>query len=281
MRAISTVVDVTVCLLLLTAAVGVLTIPRSDPPAVPVDETAGVLGSSTATIDYALPFEGRIREAAADPRPVRRRAAGTIAALLGQAAVTNVTIAGSHISFGTGEFRRRVRRAARRATSWVADPIRVDAVWTPYRDAPVGGRVAIGPRPPPGVDVRAATLRVPAPVPPVSRPTTAADREALARTVARITIRALFPPRRLRVSLAGIGPERVAIAARYRSAAGALGVSLPELTPDATRAANRRLVAALGDRLATDMRRQFSGVDDAASALRTGFVRVTVRGWPR
>jgi len=161
-RAVSTVVDVAVCLLLVGAAALTLTgapIAEPDPATGRAEELASTLAGSTGTVVYA--DAGR-----------ERTARGTLAGLLAAAAVTNRTPA-------TGDgFRQAVANATRPALGAREWRGQVTATWRPYEGADPGGTVVVGPTPPPGVDVHAATTGVPSGLDPRRRAIlTEADRD--------------------------------------------------------------------------------------------------------
>lgn len=160
-RAVSTVVDVCLCLLLVSASVVTLfAAPAAgdDPAAGTADELASTLAGGTTTVRY---------EGTAERRAVH----GTYAGLLATAARTNRTpgtAARTNRTPKTGErFRAAVRNATRRLLSGDGWRGRVRATWRPYRGAGVTAVVA-GPSPPPGADVHAATTSVPSGLRPVA-----------------------------------------------------------------------------------------------------------------
>jgi hypothetical protein len=285
MRGISTVVDVTVFLLLVSAAVATVTLPVARQPAVPVSPTAEVLGVATADLQYVAGSPATPSLTQPGTEAFERRANGTVAALLAAAAVSNVTVDGRTLLPGGAEFRAAVANATRRVTGWVADPIRVDARWQPYPGAPLAGHVGVGPVPPPTADVRLATLTIPAPMDPVTdrgRQATRRGFDAVATAVARATVDALLPPRRTRVALQSAGRTRLFVRERYRAVAAGLRTGVSRFLEEAeTTAANRVLARALAERLAADMRERFDTPAAAARAVEMGTVRLTVRGWPR
>lgn len=275
-RGVSTVLDAALCLLLVSASVATLVwmppdTPSSDPDS--ADETATLVGTTTARVNYTLP---------AGDTTVERSAQGTLAELLADAAVANATLDGRPLWNGSDAFERRVAAAVERA---VADPsvsVSVRATWEPYPDAPLRGTVHAGERPPPDADVHVATLTVPSGAPP-----TAADApEAagygyrhLASVVAHGTVATLFPPEESRVALRG-SRTAATTADRYRRAATLLGTDVAVSGRNGGRA-NLRLTAALEDRIADEFERRFDSPRAAASAVSVGEVRIVVRTWER
>lgn len=168
MRAISTVLDVSLCLLLVTASA--LTLvgtplaseqgPGLDSNSDTADETAEALTTTTAQVTYAVGDRNRT-------------AHGTLAGLLAAA-----TLADGE-SGSTTAFRRavteRVRRALRRfevvfRRSDVSMQVVADSMLnsdsmpefdsTPDPDSTPDGRIVAGPTPPPDADVHAARIEV-------------------------------------------------------------------------------------------------------------------------
>lgn len=212
-RAVSTVLDVSACLLLVSAAVLTLLqapVAGPDPAADRAAEVATTLSGATATVSY--PSGGG-----------RRRAHGTLAGLLADAAVSNATP-------DTGvPFRAAVENATRPLlgdTGWRGQVV---VTWQPYAGAEAA-TVSVGDDPPPGVDVHVATTTVPSGVAPA--------REEAARAAER----------------RGFDGVAAVVAAR---------------TPGESSE----------DDVAADLADRHDSPDGAATSLRLGQVRLTVRTW--
>jgi hypothetical protein len=247
-RAVSTVLDVTVCLLLLSAAVGTLLL--ADPLSVDhsADETAEQLAVTTAT--------------ASDPGgATARRVYGTHAELLARAAVGNLTIAGQPVAPTTDGFRAAVRERVDRVLDRAPARTAVTARYRPYPGAPIEGRVTVGPVPPERATVSTARLSVPLAVggdrtdPPHSF-------DALARGLSDAILRHALNPR-MRTD-----GRSARLAERTRAYDRALG--------DPAADARRRALARV---LARDLRDRFATPTAAAAAIRSAVVRVVVREW--
>jgi hypothetical protein len=268
MRGISTVVDVAVFLLLVSAAVLTLSLaPGAPPEDLGADETAELLASSTATVGYELHGAGR-------------RAHGTVGGLLARAAVANASIGGRELSTASDGFERLVRHETRRLLA-APHTTRVTVRWAPYPDAPVRGTVRVGTRPPPTADVQLATVTVPAAIP-AARPgtTAAAGYERIATATAESVADGFLPADRFRAAWDRDGPASRVTARRLATLASATGAPVEaELDAGNVSAARERVTAALGRRLAADMRQQFDSPADAAGAVRTATATVTVRRW--
>lgn len=269
MRAISTVLDVTLCLLFVSAAVGTVVFGPA-----PVEETdsatptATTLTSSTATVEYEI-------------RGHNRTAHGTLATLLGRAALVNASLEGTDVAAFDDAFVSAVRQEI---TAAVPAPNRtqVVALWTPYRGAPIRGTVTVGTEPPPGVEVTAATVSVPVPVAKVKTvsASTPSVYDALGMALAARVTDALLPASRLDASAGTESPAAMASTRRYRAIADALGTSVTEpLANGDIETAHTTLTAALATRFSRDLERRFRTADAANEATRTGTVTLTVRRW--
>lgn len=270
MRAISTVLDVAVFLLLVSAAVATVAYaPAQERPDVSSGETAAVLATTTATVEYDL-------------RGDRRESHGTLAALLGRATVANATLDGVSVAPFTGDFVATVGEEVRSVLS-APNRTQISAQWTPYPGAPVRSRVVVGPSPPPGVDVAASTLTVPGPV----RAVDTAELERapggyrpVARAVATAVTETLLPTTRFDASLGRASPTRRSSVSRFRTVGLTLDVSVrPELAAGNVSAAHGTVTRALAGVLAESLASEFASPSEAHDAVRTGVVRVTVRRW--
>ena len=256
----STVLDVAICLLLVGVAVGTLVaaVPDGDRHStVDGDPDATSVGTVTATVPVADGHETH----------------GTLARHLARASVLSATLEGERLL--DSSYPGATRRAVERRT---ADRVRITARWRPYPDAPLAGRLAVGPRPPSTADVAATRLSVDSGM---NAPSGVDSNESLAAAVAEAYIERLFPPARTRIRLVD-RRTAPATADRYRSIAGVLGADVDEPLVDALpRQANERLAAELADRLAAELR---SGAASEASSSvpdggGTGRVEIVVRRW--
>lgn len=281
-RGASTVLDVCLFCLLVGGAVAALaTLPAPDDrrSGDRADETATALGRTTAAVEYEL----RPPEDAGLDAGLERSDHGTVAGLLARAAVANATLDGDRLDPSRRAFVASVAdRTAGLLPTLVPDAnVGVTAVWRPYEGAPLSGRVHAGGRPPGTVDVHAATLSVPSgtPVDPAALDD-ARTHEAVARAVAAAAIRGPYPAASSRRTLRSDGAPGAIAAGRYAHLASVLGVDV-DGPLDAGRAGrvNERLIAALADRLAGDLRERFADPAAAKAAVRVGSVTVVVRTW--
>lgn len=159
MRAVSTVLDASLCLLLVTASALTLagtpldseSSPELDPDPEPdtADEIAEVLTTTTARVTYAV--GGR-----------NRTAHDTLAGLLAAAALADAEGASTAVSqsASTNTFQRAVTAKVSRALRHSDVGVQVVADSNPGRDSALGSRVVAGGSPPPNADVHAAEVEV-------------------------------------------------------------------------------------------------------------------------
>ncbi len=285
-RGVSTVLDVTVCLLLVSASVlVVVTAERPDrSDATGADHAVELLGATTATVEYSLAPGARRADRSLVAFPMTegdafdRQSHGSLADLLARAAIANATVDGRPISHAGDDFERAVANATRRRLGGLDQEWQVVATWEPTGEGPVRGQVTVGDTPPASTDVHAASVRVA--VGPVVDTAAPDDWKDLAYRTASRTIGTLFPPDRSHLALLGDYPGDRLTAYRYRRAAGVLGTGLDgTLDEAATRRANQRLTAALAGRVEPALQRRYDSPDAAADATAPGTVVVTVRTW--
>ena len=286
-RAMSTVADVTVFLLFVGAAAGTLVsgVGVEKPAATtnPAAEQASTLATSTASVEYDLVVPPSDRRTPPDNATRRERTShGTVAELLGEAAMSGITVDGERVSSAGTDFESRVAAATRDRLHSRGHRTSVRVTWAPYPGSPVSGEYRVGDRPPDSVDVRAATVTVPSGMENVSQPAHEAAKtngyDGVATVVARSVIDGLFPPTQSRYALRGDYPSDVLLAARYERMADLTGTSVAVERQSAVEM-NRDLTAALAARLQTDLRSRYDSPADAARAVRVSRVRVTVRTW--
>lgn len=289
----STTLDVALCLLLVSA--GALTLATAerppdaaDPATARAPATVETLATTTDTVEYTLApgakraNDSLVRFPVTEGPEFERARSGTAASLLAAATVEGVAVDGERLTRTHDGFRRRVRAAVARD---VGPRVQVVAVWRPYPGAHVGARTVVGPSPPAGATVHAATLDVPIGVP-GARPNATAAVEAgdgyagVANVVAARLVAGLFPPRRADIALHGDYPVTALMRYRYRRAARLYGADLEaDLAARDPSAANRKLADAVSRRVERDLRREFDSPAAAARAVRLDEVHVVVRTW--
>lgn len=309
----STLLDVSLCLLLVSgAAATVVTSTPSSPAVTPdaavrADDVATVLATGTARVEGA---SGADDATATEAAP--RVAHGTFAQHLAAVAVRSTAVgvrstagratspaatartgnaAGAAAHDGTGSVASHdaVLDAVRRVL-----PPRTQVVvsWRPYPNASVGSRLRVGLSPPPSATVHAASQGLPSGIDSGSEAAVdAADDgfDGVADVVAGRLVAGLFPTRHVAVALDAGGPDARRVRARYRRLgreldvdADALGVVTGRGDPPSAAevaAANRALAAPLAARIERDLRATFETPDVAARAVRTERVDLVVRTW--
>lgn len=259
-RAVSTVLDVTLCLLLIGAAVATLAFAVSDTEGTTTpdaDGTAGILATATASV----PSAGE-----------HRTGHDTLAGHLGRAAVTNASI-------GDEELTESNYPAAVVDETASVTPRRtaITARWKPYPDSPLVGAAHVGAEPPPEASVAVTTMTLDSGIEsPQQKPDSF---ETLSRRLAETYIAWLFPPERTRARLVD---RRTAppTAERYQAVAEPMKTDISEPLAGAnTRAANDVLAAALATELEADLQKRYDTPTDAHEDVRIDAVEVVVRRW--
>lgn len=150
MRAVSTVLDATVFLLLVTASASTLTgtfpaTPTDRIAAESADETVETLATSTARVSYAVGDQDRT-------------AHDTLAGLLASAARADAGAVSPDAR--SAAFVRAVTDEVNRTLGRVGVGVQVWTRWSSSGSAPTDGRLAAGRTPPSDADVHAAELVV-------------------------------------------------------------------------------------------------------------------------
>lgn len=285
-RGLSTVVDVAVFLLLVSAAATTLTLPTEPTPVPDATPARTVVATTTASVTYSLApgvraaTEGEPRGDTGSPE-FRRYAHGSVGGLLADAAVRNVSIDGQPVTHTADGFVRAVAATTANATG---PRTHVRATWRPFVGAALGGQVRAGTPPPADARVASETLVVDSGVT-VRRERTlrAANRAGyagVARVVAAATVRTLVPVDGMRLALHGDYPVDRLAEHRYRRLGVLLNANVsPAVADGRPGPANAALRASLAERFERAMRDRFETPQAAARAVRVGRLRVVVRRW--
>lgn len=283
-RGVSTVVDVTLFLLFVGAAAAALVGAGGlEPPSpgTPAAEEAELLATSTATVEYAVAPAADPPDWTTNPAESRQRTAhGTLAELLGEAAMSAVRVNGARLSTAGTGFEAAVANSTRTRLRESGQRHDVRVRWEPYRNAPMNATMRVGERPPPSADVHAATVTVPSPM-----ASAADDRagprsyEGVANRLAASVVGGLFPPRQAQLALDGGYPSNQLTSHRYRRLAALTGAGA--VSPDSTAATelNTELTGALTETFERDMRERFGSPAAASASVRAGRITITVRTW--
>jgi len=278
----SAALDACLCLLLVSAAA--LTVASAPTPDTTVsgdadraDAVAETLAATTADVPYRLqPVPGSHDDGSPE---FDRVAHGTLASLLADAAVRTVRVDDEALT-GTSEgFASAVRETV---SERLPKRTRVVVRWKPYPGSSLGRQFAVGPAPPADADVHAETVRAPAGVSGPSSVSTAAESgfNALGRSVADSLVAGLFPPAKGRLALADDAPLDDLVRHRYRRAGEVYEVETEAaIERGDTHAANRRLAASMGERVAEELQGEFDDPAAAADSLELHTVEISVRTW--
>lgn len=300
-RAVSTPVDVALCLLLISASVLTLTMyidadERGSEPGA-ADRTAETIAATTVSITYSLEPAVRADDTGAfadlaeyDAEALTRVAHGPAGGLLADAAVANLTVGDDRVSREGADFERGLEDAIRGTLPADANGVHVVAVWTPYAGSAIQGRATVGASPPADADVTAATLTVPSGAPAVGADAIdvagVRDYDEVATVVARAVVDGYVPPEASQRSLESSGVDRALAVYRYeRFAAATDGIDPDDVEDELDRsggdaaAANAALIDALADTIADDLENRYDDPEAAARAISTGDVTLVVRRW--
>ncbi len=299
-RAVSTVVDVGLALVIVSAAALTLAMaPASEESgdADAADDLATVVATTTAEVEYEVKRPAVTDGGSASPyllfppgpgepstpleQPRGRTTGGTVAGLVAEAAVANVRVDGRELSGSTDDFEAAVEATTLDAVADDDVRVQVRAVWRPFPGSGVEGTFVAGDDPPPDADVHAATLDVPGPAAGIDEPAyNDSERgfEELARALAERTVAGLYPPEQNRLALTDTGVRRTIAVERYNRMTVQLHVPTGS-PPSSATAANEVLVDALASRFEGKLRDRHDSPAAAAEAASVGTVVVTVRTW--
>lgn len=317
-RATSTTLDVTLCLLLVSAAVGVLATtgpPADDHDVATADRVADRLATTTVTVTYRPaprgsgdPTADAVAEGT-DSDGTPRTVHGTPATLLARAAVADLRARPGGTGPGPSSVRRlaprppgsyghAVRNHTRDTIADVGAAVNVTARYAPLADPAVtketefAGAVAVGPTPPAAVDVSVVRVSVPVGTSAIATDAAlerAADSggfEALSAVLADGTLDSLLPPPRTRWGVRDDG-TRALVAARYRALAESLGgdvaraVGVDETNSPSVGVTRDALATALAARYEEALRARYDSPAAAANATDPTVVTLTIRTWSR
>lgn len=306
-RGVSTVADVSLALVLIVAAMGVLvafaeTDQREHDP-VETEYTAQAIAGSTTNASYTVSeaIEAHFRDHRNGDNPydeedLERASHGPVAAQVADIAVANVTIAGQRLSRETAEYERALEQEVQTRLLGSRFETSISATWAPVEGAGLSGTVTIGEHPPPDADVSTRTFTVASGVPDARESAVEAvdgPREygAVARAVANATVAGLFPELETQRALERTGVEYHLTRYRYERLATVLDGNrsvfeqhdwLDPSSADAE-AANAYLGTRLAEVLESELDalhgERYASATDAARAVSTDTVTITVRTW--
>ncbi|WP_436923067.1 DUF7284 family protein [Halosimplex amylolyticum] len=314
-RGISTVVDVTFALLLVSASIAVLGVfltdsERTHDP-MEADRTAETLAATTKSLTYSLePVRSEANFDHDSDFNYERSTHGTLTGLLADAAVTNAQFpdggpstaydpdSPTHLTKAGENFDDAVDGAVRDALTSADGDAHVVAVWKPYHDSAIEGRVEAGADLPSGVDTSTATLTVPSKMPSLDE----AELErafrmdgytGVSRLIAEAIVEGYFPPTETQLALERDGFGRELVVYRYHRMAevtdygdfdenpGVLTGDHPISRTQADAAsANSDLQAELQSMIRQELDDKYPrDAETIASAVSVGEVKITVTTW--
>lgn len=314
-RGVSTVVDVALCLVLVSAAVVTLGAllnadERSQEPDTAA-QTAELLGATTLSVEYSTRQLAHADEFDDGPidtqRAYDRTEYGPAAGLLASAAIANAEVDGTHLNRAGPEYESAVEGGLLDALTETDENVYVTAVWQPYDGSSIRGVATAGREPPADADVSSATLTVPTahrePQEDELRAAYDRDYDALSTAVAESIIAGWFPPERTQLALERQGVERQTVEYRYERLVTALDSVDPyDVQTEISRsgadaqAVNENLARALADDvvaedLSTTLEAELEASEESelseseqvtratSTVLSNGEVSIVVRTW--
>ncbi|MFC7141677.1 hypothetical protein ACFQMA_17795 [Halosimplex aquaticum] len=227
-RAISTVVDVTFALLLVSASIAVLAIHITDDDAerdtLESEQTAQTLSATTLRVEYSLQpvvddpdYSGPSSPSSSE---LMRASHGPVTDLLAAAAITRVRVADDRVSQAGEDYLRKMQGNVRDILTSADAKAHVVAVWRPYEGSAIQGRAEAGPAPPQGTDLRTVTLTVDSRIPSVSDGEiesrwATGDYGGVARLLADAIVRGYFPRHQTQLVLERGGFQGAVATYRY------------------------------------------------------------------
>ncbi|WP_139203417.1 DUF7284 family protein [Halorientalis persicus] len=242
-RAISTVMDVSLALLLISASVVLIATSMNEdseattPDPVAADQTAETLAATSMSVEYSIEpvtdhseWDGENVATDFADESFRRVSQGSAAGLLAEAAVANVEVDGTRLTKEGQNFEPAVEAKVLNTFLGANQSVYVEAVWRPYPESAIEGIASAGDRPPRDTSVNTAVLRVTSDVPSVG--SGAVERgyrldgfEGAAGPIAAAVVRGLYPPTEMQLLLERQGFHRALGKYRYQRMATTIEAS--------------------------------------------------------
>lgn len=247
-RAVSTVVDVGLALVMMSAGVAMIAVYVNQPPDLhepqEADRTAEMVASTTLSVEYDIQdveSEPEFDETwVEDDDAYNRVRHGTTAELLASAAVANATYFGTDATVTADAFEEAVDGRLRTSYTGSDVNVHIRAVWRPFPGSNVQGVATAGPRPPADEDVSSVTMTAPSGF--NLRDDELSDmystygsggvKDQTEQEMAEAIVEGQFPVRQTQQALESQGMERQLTVYRYRKLAQAVGHSGPQFDPD-------------------------------------------------
>lgn len=302
-RGVSTVADVSLGILVVVVAMGVLvtaagTESREHDPT-DTAYAAQTIAGSTVNTTYSLgpAMETYFRDYRQTANPyiegeLRRVSHGPIATQVADLAVAMAAVDGTQVSAAAADYRRALETALWTRLRGSQFDLSVTAHWQPVAGVNLSGEVVLGETPPPDADVSTKTVTVPSGLPSAREESIETidgpgDYGAVARAVANATVTGLFPPLETQRALERTGAEADFVRYRYERLARVLDGDrtlferrdwLSPSSADAA-AANEYLSRRLAATLEPQLDDAYESAQDAARTASVETVTLTLRTW--
>lgn len=172
-RGVSTVIDVTLALLFISAAVLVLATYLDSDDAVTepelADHTAETIAGTTVSIDYSVADSDAVVDGEFSNDSLTRVAYGPAAGMLADAALTNVRFDGEEMTDSGDSFEAAVEGAILETLTGADTRFDAVATWKPHEESSIEGEATAGRTPPPSADVSSVSMTVPSGIDTVDR----------------------------------------------------------------------------------------------------------------
>lgn len=305
-RGVSTAADATLAIVVIVAALAVLVAfvetPGGEHEPVEAEYTAATVAGSTTNTTYDVSEAVEALEREDFPfyddysaGELERVTHGPVAAQAADVAVANVEFGGERLSVEATDYERVLDEKLQAVLVHARFDTQVVAVWQPLEGAGVRGTTELGQPPPVDADVSTTTMTVPSGVPEAREEALAAvedggEFEAVARSVANATIEGYLPELGSQRALESSGLDYYLTTYRYVRMAAVLAGSdpgngefeewlVPFESPVDAGAANAYLSEHLAAELADRVEQRYDSPGEAASAVSTGRVTITIRTW--
>ncbi len=306
-RAVSTVADVSLALVIISAAVVMMGVflqadPGTHEP-MTADRSAETVAGMTVTARYNVsgvtehsttitPADTEI-EWPTDSTAFARSRHDTMADLLAEAAIANATYGGKQPTVTDGPFEEAIDGRFRTRIGGADTNVHVTAIWRPYRGSSIEGIATAGPSPPVDADISSVTMTVPSGITLQNDVSTLHSRgEDRAEQLARRIVASQFPREEMVHSLESQGMARDIAVYRYYGFLDAVGTaadhdhtddrdSLSRYAADPAEL-NEKIAIDASDSLADQMadeQRNFATDERFAGWLTIEDVEIVVRTW--
>jgi len=299
-RAVNTVADISLALVVVTAAIAlVATAPGERQPShdqAEADQTAEVVSTATLSVPYSVAsvVDETEPDRTYDDEQLRRVSHGSVATLVADAAAADLRLgesSGKRLTPAGTVYERAI--AGRFQARFVGSNFEtnVTARWAPYEGATMRGTATVGEPVPPTEEYSSVHLSVPSGFESVQSGAAVeheGDYDAVAERVADALVEGYLPAGEMKRALESSGLERELAVYRYRQMARLVADTAPDdrevrrnLETDSAEPAriNQYLAMHLTEQIAADLDSNYDSAQAAAGAVSTAEVTVVVRTW--